>query len=120
MLEVAQSKSLYRKTIEGDLLAPLPIKDHSYGGITSSGTFTHGHVGPACLPELLRITRRSGLFVCGVVPEVYDRLGFGSALAQLQAAEKITPIRFSEITLYEGADHEHAHDKGLVMIFRKL
>ncbi len=118
MLEVAAQKGLYRGLIRGDVLKPLDLADASYGGVISAGTFTHGHVGPACLPELLRVVRPGGLFVCGVKPAVFDGMGFGSALARLQAAGRISPLRFAEIQVYEGARHAHAQDRGLVMIFR--
>lgn len=119
MLAVAGRKGLYRKLIEADLNASLPMSDATYGGVISAGTFTHGHVGPDCLPELLRVVRPGGLFACTVVPEVFDGRGFGSALASLQAAGRITPLRFAEVRIYDGADHAHAEDRALVMIFRK-
>ncbi len=119
MLDIARNKGIYRNLIEGDLLAPLPLPDDSYGGVISCGTFTHGHVGPACLPELLRVTRPGGLFVCGTVPAVFDVMGFGSTLGQLQAAGAISPLRFAEIAIYDQNHHDHADDRGLVMIFRK-
>ncbi len=119
MLEIARGKALYRNLIEGDLLEPLPLASDSYGGVISCGTFTHGHVGPACLPELLRVTRSGGLFVCGTIAPVLDGMGFGSALARLQAAGQISPLRFVEIEIYDNPDHPHAADRGLVMVFRK-
>ena len=119
MLDVARGKGLYRHLIEGDLLQPLALADDSYGGVISCGTFTHGHVGPACLPELLRVTRPGGLFVCGTIPAVLDGMGFGSALARLQAAGAITPLRFVEIEIYDQKHHDHADDRGLVIVFRK-
>ena len=120
MLAVAESKGLYRTRIVGDLLKPLAFADDTYGGVVSCGTFTHGHVGPACLPELLRVTRPGALFVCGTIPAVLDKLGFGSALATLVAQGRIEPVRFREIEIYEGAEHSHAGDRGLVMVFRTL
>lgn len=120
MLEVAGRKGLYRDLIEADLLKTLPLETGRYGGVVSCGTFTHDHVGPACLPELLRVTQPGGLFTCGVIPAVFDGLGFGSALARLVATGRITPVRFREIAIYEGADHPHAADRGLVMVFRTL
>ena len=119
MLEAAAAKGLYRKRILANVLEPLDIADGSYGGIISSGTFTHGHVGPACLPELLRICRSGALFVCGCIPPVYDGMGFGSTLAILNAQGQIGPLRFFDIPIYEGKDHPHAGDRGLVMVFRK-
>ncbi|WP_299048162.1 class I SAM-dependent methyltransferase [uncultured Tateyamaria sp.] len=119
MLDVAGEKGLYRNRIVGDLLEPLDIADGAYGGVISSGTFTHGHVGPACLPELLRVCRPGALFVCGCIPPVFDGMGFGSTLAILNAQGVIGPLSFRDIPIYDGADHPHAKDRGLVMVFRK-
>ncbi|MEL6643737.1 MAG: methyltransferase domain-containing protein [Pseudomonadota bacterium] len=118
MLAVAEQKGLYWHRIVGDLTKPIALEDDLYGGVISCGTFTHGHVGPECLPELLRITQPGALFVCGTIPKVFDGLGFGSALAGLVATGRITPVRFVDIPIYEGADHPHANDRGLVMVFR--
>ena len=118
MLARAEAKGLYRDRILGDLTRPLSLADDTYGGVISCGTFTHGHVGPDCLPELLRVTRSGALFVCGTIAPVFDQMGFGSALAQLVAQGRITPVTFREIEIYEGAEHDHAADKGLVIVFR--
>lgn len=119
MLAAAETKGLYRNLITADLLQTLPMDDAQYGGVISSGTFTHGHVGPACLPELLRVTRPGALFVCGCIPAVFDQMGFGSSLAILYARGHITDLGFRDIPIYEGKDHAHARDRGLVMVFRK-
>jgi ubiquinone/menaquinone biosynthesis C-methylase UbiE len=120
MLAVAARKGIYRNLINADLTQPLDLPDGIYGGVISCGTFTHGHVGPECLHELLRITRAGALFTCGTIAPVLDGLSFGSALAQLVAAGRITPVQFHDIPIYEGADHPHAADRGLVMEFRKV
>lgn len=119
MLAVAAGKGLYRATIAADLTQDLPLPDGAYAGVISAGTFTHGHVGAGALPELLRVAAPGALFVCGTRPDVFDRMGFGAALARLQAAGRITPQGFHDIPIYEGADHPHAGDRGLVMTFRK-
>jgi ubiquinone/menaquinone biosynthesis C-methylase UbiE len=120
MLARAEEKGLYRKRMLGDLTERLAIEDAAYSGVISCGTFTHGHVGPECLPELLRVTRPGALFCCGTIPKVLDGAGFGSALAGLVARGRIEPVRFREIAIYEGADHPHSGDHGLVMVFRRL
>jgi SAM-dependent methyltransferase len=120
MLRVAEGKGLYRQLIEADLTRPLAVADGSYDAVISCGTFTHGHVGPECFPELLRITRPGAVFACGTIPAVLDGAGFGSALARLVAAGRIEPVRFRDIPIYEGADHPHKDDRGLVMVFRRL
>lgn len=120
MLAVARKKDIYRKLIEADLTATLPMDDNTYAGFVSCGTFTHGHVGPQALEELLRVARQDALFVTGTIASVFDGAGFGSKFAQLVAHGRITPLEFAEIDIYEGADHPHAGDKGLVAIFRKI
>lgn len=120
MLAVAGRKGVYRNLITADLTGPLDLETASYGGVVSSGTFTHGHVGPACLPELMRITRPGALFVCTVIPAVYDSAGFGSALAQLVADGQITPVRFHDFAIYDRADDAHGDEHGLIMAFHRL
>lgn len=119
MLMQAAQKGLYRNRIAADLTQVLPMEGESYGGFVSCGTFTHGHVGAEVLPELMRVARPGALFVCGVIAQVYDGAGFGSGLAQLVARKMISPVDFHDIAIYENADHEHAHDRGLVMVFHK-
>lgn len=119
MLAIAEPKGLYRTLILGNLLEPLEMADATYGGVISSGTFTHGHLGPACLLELLRVCRPGALFVCGCIPAVFDGMGFGSTLAILNARGRISDLSFRDIPIYEGKDHPHAADRGLVMVFRK-
>lgn len=118
MLAVAREKGVYRALIEADLTQPLDIPDGCYGGLISSGTFTHGHVGPGVLPELLRITRPGALCVFGIKREVYDEERFGSAFATLVAEGRITPLDFETIRVYDREDHDHGQDVGLTAIFR--
>jgi SAM-dependent methyltransferase len=120
MLDVSRSKGLYRALILGDLTRALDLPDASYDAVISCGTFTHGHVGPECFPELLRITRPGAVFACGTIGPVLDGAGFGSALARLVAEGRITPIAWRDIPIYEGAEHPHKDDRGLVMVFRKV
>ncbi len=119
MLEKAAAKGLYRNCIAADLTGELDIASETYGAMVSSGTFTHGHVGPEALGELLRIARPGALFCLGINPQIFDQKGFGSAFAGLVAASRITPVDFREVRFFEGVDHEHADDRGLVALFRK-
>jgi predicted TPR repeat methyltransferase len=120
MLDVAAAKGLYRRCIRADLTRPLDIADGEYAGFVSAGTFTHGHVGPACLPELMRIARPGAVFALSINAQIFDAAGFGSVFAGLVADAAITPIRFRRAPIYEGATHEHAGDTMLVAVFRRL
>ena len=119
MLEVAGEKELYQNRIVADLTRPLEIADATYSGFVSAGTFTHGHVGPVCLPELMRIATSNALFVLAVNEGAFDKAGFGSAFARLVAAATITPVVFQKVRYYQGATHDHAADEGLVAVFRR-
>ena len=119
MLEVARGKGVYRNLMTGDLTGPLDIPSESYGGLVSTGTFTHGHVGAVCLAELWRIARPDALFVCTVIADVLDSAGFGSALAQMVARGQITPVAFHEFDIYDKPEGDHGTDRALIMQFRK-
>lgn len=120
MLEVAREKALYCQLLLSNLTTVLDIRDASYDAVISCGTFTHGHVGPECFPELLRITRPGAVFACGTIGPVLDGAGFGSALARMVAKGLITPVAWRDIPIYENADHPHKDDRGLVMVFRRI
>lgn len=120
MLDVAGAKGLYRNRICADLTRKLEIPDNAYAGFTSAGTFTHGHVGPVCLPELMRIARPGAVFALAINAQVFDGAGFGSAFAGLVADGAITPVSFAHVRYYEGAEHDHADDTGLMATFRRL
>jgi SAM-dependent methyltransferase len=121
MLAVARAKGRGRSHIVADLLQPLPLPDAAYAGVVSAGTFTHGHVGPAALPELLRVARPGALFVLGIKDRFLDAAGFGSAFARLVAAGRIAPVRFRVMGIYaDGATHAHRDDETLVAIFTRL
>ena len=119
MLDVAGAKGLYRRCILADLTETLPIWDETYSGFVSTGTFTHGHLGPCCLGELLRIARSGALFTLAINPGVFDDAGFGSAFAALVARDVIEPVDFHHLDIYEDARHAHAEDRYLTAVFRK-
>ena len=64
MLDQAMRKDIYRDAIEADLTQGIPVPRDSYSGIVSSGTFTHGHLGPEVLPALLRVARHGAQLPC--------------------------------------------------------
>jgi len=85
----------------GDLTAVLELADEAYGGITSCGTFTHGHVGPAAFDELYRISRPGALFAIGVNPDHYVALGFADRFAADVVAGTITEPTVHLVPTYE-------------------
>lgn len=119
MLEVAGQKNLYRNYIIGDLTKMLPIQFTTYDAIVSAGTFTHGHVGPNALDELLRVAKRNALFVLTINKEHFTSKGFASKLEAL--SDRIFDVTMPEVPIYgNAADKTHADDKALLACFRKI
>ena len=66
MLEIAKSKNIYKRSFLSDLTKKIPVNDGTYDGVVSSGTFTHGHVGPVAMRELVRVTKQGGLITISI------------------------------------------------------
>ncbi len=119
MLAVAEAKGLYRSCIEGDLLGRLPIADATYGALLSAGTFTHGHVGPEALVEVLRVARPGALLCLGINGAHFEAHGFGNAFDRLAQAGQITAPNYVDCPVYAVENHDHAAVRALVAVFRK-
>ncbi len=119
MLEVARDKELYRNLVAGNLLEVIDLPDNTYGAVVSVGTFTHGHVGPGGLDELIRVAKPGGLFVIGVNAQHFEAMNFGDYLNRAKAAGRIGEHDIQTISYYDRKDHEHADDVARVLIFRK-
>ena len=118
MLDVAMGKGCYRTPILADLTQSVDISDNNYGGITSAGTFTHGHVGPDAIDELIRIAKPGALFVLGINGEFYQSRGFEAKFTAL-----VSVIRDFEILTTHGygsgAPAELQKAKSAVAVFWK-
>ncbi|WP_298841243.1 class I SAM-dependent methyltransferase [uncultured Roseobacter sp.] len=118
MLDVARRKNVYRDLVVGDMTRPLPLPDATWYGIVSSGTFTHGHVGPDAFDELMRVAAPGALFVVTIKTELFDSAGFGAKFAGFGG--KIKGLESVELPIYgPAATGDHRDDKGLVVSFRK-
>ena len=76
MVRVAAQRGIYRELLVGDVNRPLDRDDASYDGVISTGTFTHGHVGPEPLDEIFRILKPGGVLACTVHRDLWESLGF--------------------------------------------
>ena len=118
MLESAKSKNCYNKLLEADLTKNLDIDNNYYGAIVSAGTFTHGHIGPNALDELLRVTKPSGLFVITIHSKVYVNQNFQQKFQDIN--EQITDLTFHEEKAYgNNPDKDHGNDTVFITVFRK-
>ena len=117
-LEIAKSKNCYTKLLEADLTEKLNIENNSYGAIVSAGTFTHGHIGPNVLDELLRITKSNGLFVITVHSKHFKNTSFNKKLSVI--ANTISKPNFHEVKAYgNNLDKNHSNDTVIITVFRK-
>ena len=123
MLAVAARKGLYRALFEANLKETLDLPDAAYGGIVSSGTFTHGHVGPEALPELVRVMAPGGVALISVRPEVWTALSFGEVFEALAGDGLVTPPELEETPIYADptkAPEGHGADTALLVRFTRL
>lgn len=118
MLDVAAEKGVYRHLFTGNMLERLPVEDATYGGIVSSGTFTHGHVGPEALGEVLRVVAPGAVIALSINAEHWVAQGYDSAFDALGA--QITDLTVRERRIYgDAATGPHAGDLSRVTTFRK-
>ena len=120
MMAKARAKGTYRQLTEADVTKPLPLDDAIYDGVISVGTFTHGHLGPEPLVELLRVSRGDAVFAIGINEEHFLGLSFDSFLNDLASTRRITPPTLERVRIYSAADDEHAEDQALVALFNKI
>ena len=119
MLEQAGTKNIYQSLLEVDVTQTLPFEDATFGGVTSVGTFTHGHLGPEPLRELVRVTRPGGVLGIGINAEHYEEHGFAAVLNEMLETGVVTERRVERVRIYANADDEHADDLALVAVLRK-
>lgn len=111
MLEVAATKiqpdgePLYQKLIEADLTQELDLPSNFYsGGIISAGSFTHGHLGPECIDELLRVSAPGSTAAIGINSAHYVVHGFAEYFEERHRAGRISEAQIVELAIYNAAE----------------
>ncbi len=118
MLAVAARKGSYRDLIEGNILNGLELPAGAYAGIVSSGTFTHGHVGPKAIDALLGLAAPGAQFALSINAEHFQKHGFAARFEAL--GDRIAGLQLPEVRNYgPNASGPHKDDKCLVALFRK-
>ena len=120
MLDRAMRKDIYRDAIEADLNKGIPVPRESYSGVVSSGTFTHGHLGPEALPALLRVARHGAQFALSINAQHYEKFGFAEALHKM-AQGQIQNLTLTEVPIYgDLAVGPNKHDTALIALFERV
>ena len=120
MLEQASSKGVYETLIEADLTAGLRIGADTYAGVASAGTFTHGHLPPEPLGELIRVSMPGAACAIGVNAAHFVDRGFATWLDAAVSEERITPYSVTRLPVYDASDPTHADDMSDVVTFRVI
>lgn len=84
MIDIAIDRG-YRSLFLGNLNDSLPFESNSYDAALCVGVFTHGHVGPSRLIELIRVIKPQGLLCFTVNEDVYESYGFDKVIKELEA-----------------------------------
>jgi predicted TPR repeat methyltransferase len=74
---------VYRDLYEHDLTELIRKVHGPYDALISSGTFTHGHLGPEVIANLLPLVRPGGWFVIGVNNEHFVAKEFDTYCCQI-------------------------------------
>ena len=85
MLDVAAGRG-YRTLFAANADDGLPVSADAYDTVICVGVFTHGHLGPDGIEELLRVTRPGGVIVFTVNEGVWEPSGFDTAITKLSNA----------------------------------
>ncbi|MBT3142104.1 methyltransferase [Phaeobacter gallaeciensis] len=119
MLDQAMRKDIYRDAIEADLNAGIPVPRESYSGVVSSGTFTHGHVGPDALNALLRVARHGAQFAISINASHFETMGFDAVLKGFEA-ERIHNLVLNKVRIYgDLAIGPNKDDQAIIALFEK-
>ncbi len=126
MLAVARAKvggsgpvqgPVYRNLIEADLTGPIGIDSNRYAGVVSAGTFTHGHLGPDALGELLRVGRPGARYAIGINAAHFEEHGFAERFDRYEADGTIGHYRIVDTIIYGGADEDDLDQVARVAVF---
>ncbi|MDN5786214.1 class I SAM-dependent methyltransferase [Pseudorhodobacter sp.] len=119
MLAKARAKGVYRDLMLADVTTALELPFAAYRGVVSSGTFTHGHVGPAAIRALLAVAAPGAQFALSVNKVVYAAEGFAAMLSEL--AGRIDDVEIDEEPIYADApDPAHRSDMALIVRFTRI
>ena len=115
MVEVARSRGVYTDLALADVNQPLDYKDGFFGGVISSGTFTHGHVGPEPLVEICRILRSDGILACTVHQDYWHSMSFDQAFNDLERDNVLERLSLKMESYYDDGEPE-----GWFCVYRKV
>ena len=107
----------YRRLMEADLTGAIDLTTGSYSGVVSSGAFTHGHLGPDTISELVRVVRPGSVGVIGVNASIFESNGFKDRFGRYSADGVIGDLEVMLRQVYEDADGSNANHMAYIVAF---
>ena len=118
MLDIAAQKNIYRHVDAIDVTVPIAHFGRFYDGIVSSGTFTHGHVGPDAIDNLFALARVGALFCLSINKRHWAEKNFDAKFTSL--TPQIQDFSLTEVPIYgANATGPNRDDKAVITVFRK-
>lgn len=114
MLGIARKTGAYHDLNIADLTKKLDKEGGAYDVLVCCGMFTHGHLGPEPLDELVRVVKGGGLIVATVLGTFWDEKGFEGMVETLSKEGKV------EVLGKESVAYRKDAGGGRVLILRKL
>lgn len=110
---------VYRHLFERDLTKSVQGTNAPYDALICSGTFTHGHLGPEAIENLIPLVKSLGWIVFGVNNEHFEARDFADELRRLASLGIISNPRVERIHVY-GEGSIHRGDQARVVICTRL
>ncbi len=117
MINMAINKNIYRDLYEIDLTKPIKNVPKNYSGIISAGAFTHGHLGPEIINNLLYICEDGAILTIGINADHYKERGFESFLHNLEMLKKIKINKMVSSAIYSNNKEK---DMAVIVTFEKI
>ena len=117
MLTQARAKGVYDRLIEADLTAGMDVTDDTYAGLTSAGTFTHGHLPAEPLAELVRVAAPGARCAIGVNAAHFAERGFAAWFDAAVADGAIEPYELTLVPVYATSDAANPDDMSQIVSF---
>jgi predicted TPR repeat methyltransferase len=113
MLDVARKAGVYRELEIADLTKRLSKDNGAYDAVVCCGMFTHGHLGPGPLDELVRVVKSGGVVAATVLDTFWDEGGFEGVVEGMRKEGKV------EVLGKESVAYRKNAGGGRVLVLRK-
>ena len=105
MLDVAAQKDVYENLYCADLTDTASFPDTRFDAMISTGTFTHGHLGPETLANLFDLAAPGCFALIGINAAHFAEMAFAPAFEDWQHQKRISGLDWHMLEIYADADH---------------